>query len=459
MPLSALLIWRPHWVLHAMDINLFFIVLCAFFCASRLGNIRLSGSNTSKLPEYSPIKWFGLIVAIECFAALFFANLLQTSFYYLAHTHFASEFVLPNPEVMLNHLLVEWGLFPWSLYALLACIFAYLHFHDGEPALLSALLPPLKSTYHDRFIRRGINTFMSAVSNGALTIMLVIITLQITIFMLHILGLDNTQYIKAGGTLVYILAAMLVITPALDYYVRHIGRRFRRTWIYLAPYILLTTLFIMLSTFLGQYIFDYIEQTLAYSNFTMYFPIQPNIRLINADWTLLYWAWWVLSAWLFSSMIARVSRGKRIKDIILGTLTAPCIIAYLLVIKGVYPQSLMANWIGNMGHWILWIGNNHVVSLIGPLIILSFFMTLKDSRYAIFGFMPYEKSYVTARPIKPEQFVHPLLQFTTLFIAGFLVMNMRSIQYLSALGAIPAMLFFIVSCLWFYRRLFMRQKT
>ncbi|GEM_PF-2683796 len=448
LPASLLAIHKPDWVFHVLGINYLFLIMAVFLCLSKMGNIHFHGDQDTMLPTYSLTKWFGLIVTIEIFASVLFINILQTGLYYLPTMKYTT-FILPDPNVILNHLFLDWGLFPWSLYGILACMLAFFYFHENQPGLFSAILPPLKSTYRDRFIRRGINLFSNIVTNIAFTIMLMMIILQFGIIILHHYQVDNTLNIRLGAAVIYMFLGVLILSPALGLFIHHIGRRAKRLWVYLIPFIIFTLIALITCTLVGNFLYPYLQGPLERSG-----ALLQKFKIARGDWQLLYWSWWVICAPLTSSLIARISKGRTLRELLLGTLLLPTIIAYLLVVKNADPSGTTALALDSIGHTLFWMGNNHYFSLLTGLIILGFFMQIKDSRYSMFGFMPYKKSYVTAQPVKTTEFVPPLLQFTMLFIAAFLYSNLRSIQYLATVAAIPSMLFFILCSLLFYRWLF-----
>lgn len=446
LPASFVTLFRPHWITNALGLNYFFLILAVFFCLSPLGNTRFHGEKDTMLTQYSYLTWFGLIIAIELFAVLLFISILQTSLYYLPHGDFTTTYILPDPELILHHLFFDWGLFPFSLYGLLAGILAFFYFHQNQPGLFSAILPPLTSTYRDRVTRRGINIFATAVTNIAYTIVLMIVILEFAIIALHRLGLDNTMNIRLGVAVVYMFVAMLLLSPALEYYIQYVGRHVKRLWIYVIPFITMAVIAIILCTIAGKLLYPYLLKTLAQSG-----AFIKKFGVAKGDWQLLYWSWWVICAPLFASMLARISKGRTLRELLLGTLLLPTIIAYLLLIRNTYPASEAASILTAIGAGLFHLGNNLYFSLLSGSIVLVFTLALKDSRYSIFGFMPYQKSYVTAKPAKPAQFVPAMLHFTLLFLAAFIAANLRSIQYLATVAAIPSIIFFILCCLQFYR--------
>ena len=450
LPVSYLIFFHKNFLLQALPANFIFLILCVFFIISPYGNIRLHGNNETLLPCYSLKKWLGFIVLIELLAGLFFISLLKTGIFYEAAVSPADTIVPPDVAMMLGNLFLNWGLFPWSLYALLACMLGFAYFCENQPGLFSTFLPPVRSMYYDRMTRRGINIFTTTITNIAFTVMLVIIFLQISLFFLMRFHLYSPYNLKMGAAVCYLFVAMLLLSPALEYYIHHVGRRAKRIWIYLLPFAGLNVLMIILCTVAGSFLAPYITESLARVDFAGLLAKRPAL----GNWPLLTWSWWVVAAPLTASLIARLSSGRTLREVLLGVLLLPMLIAYGLLIALTYPHSILGTGLLTVGQLLQYLGNNHYLSLIAPLMMLSFFMTLKDSRYSTFGFMPYKKNYVTARVIKPQQFIPPLFQFTLLFIMGFLFMNLSSIQYLTTLAAIPTVLFFMVCCLQFFRRLY-----
>lgn len=446
-PTSVLIGFFPQKISQLLPMMWLFFIIATFLLITKHRQLRLMDHRHPTPPLPKSI-WMIAIITIEIFCWLLFNSIIELSNDYLPLEFIHAGLNKQQSTDIMISLLLNGGLFPFSLYALLSCILGYAYFYLGQPGLLSALTPALKSTYVDRRFRIGINLFCAKLTDICAVIILIVGILQLHWLMLSVLGLDNADNIHAGAIMVYACSSMLLILPFYDHYIKRLTQYSRRAWIFILPFIIVAVLLLVVSTLVGDFFYQQIATRVA----AVIAAQKENIiRLL--DWHLFYWSWWICLAPWISSMIARLSRGRTLGEIIVATLLLPATIAIIVLLDD--NTRILSSGLTN---FIIFLQHSTTIRLLAPWTVIIFMMTLTDGRYSLFGFMPYRKSYITARPFKIAYLMKPLLQFTGIMITAFLMANLRSIQLLTTLGAIPATALFSVYGAGFYAILVSRKE-
>src|SRR5699024_7048034 len=185
----------------------------------------------------------------------------------------------------------HWGLHPWAVYAVLGLALAYFKFRKQSSGLISAILEPL---FGDRM-------------KGSLGTLIDFIAIFATVFgVATSLGLGASQI---TGGISYIFGTNPTFLAQLIIFLLFLG----------------PTTYIMkfFTTTLGTYIQNLPSMSLRMTPFN-----EGNSDWIK-DWTIFYWAWWIAWAPFVGTFIARVSRGRTIKEFVSGVLLVPTIFGAL----------------------------------------------------------------------------------------------------------------------------------
>lgn len=378
--------WYYMFVIMAM------IILCVFLMFSRFGKIKLGKEDDE--PDFSYPAWFAMLFSAGMGIGLMFFTTAET----ISHAFIST----PNAEPGSDQAIVEslqytafhWGFHGWGLYAIVALILAYFKFHIGAPGLISATLVPL---FGEKTMRGTAGNIIDT-----LAIFATVVGVSST------LGLGSAQ-INSGLTFLFnapkafwfqliilVVATALFILSAWS----GIGRGIKylsTTNMWLAT-VLVVMLFIvgpsmyildMFTTTIGKYAGNFIE---------MSFELQPTNedkrQWIN-DWTIFYWAWWISWAPFVGMFIARVSKGRTIREFIAGVLLAPTFVTMIFfAVFGVSAINLEQNGIakiselatetatfGMFEHYPL----GSIMSFITVFVIAIFFITSADSATFVLG--------------------------------------------------------------------------
>ncbi|WP_452232213.1 BCCT family transporter [Lacinutrix sp. MEBiC02595] len=285
------------------------LLLVAF---SKYGNIKL-GKASSK-PEYSLWSWIAMLYSAGMGSGILL-RAVQEPVFMQQNSPFASG--LSNETVALEFTFYQWGITAWAFYGLFAVIVGYALHVNKKKVRISA-------TIEDRIKSKSIRASVD------------IITIITTIFgLIAAIGLGTTQ-INGGLNHVFSADFGLITTIILCVFISTIAcysawqgvnkgiKIFSKLNIIVTLFILLFVFFtsdmqgIVVSFFtaLYQYIIDFIPMSLAIGNYN------PGLEFLTG-WTFYYWAFWLAWAPFTGIFIARISKGRTIRQLLLGVLIIP----------------------------------------------------------------------------------------------------------------------------------------
>lgn len=442
---AIFIIFFPLVLQKLLPINFFFAVFALFLALSRFGSIRLKSE--SPIHKQLPVmQWIGVVFLIECVSGLFFLNILQASRLFLNADILILHFKMPSPVVVLNLVFVDWGLFPFSLIAILAAGLAYVYYHNQQSATISSLLPSLRKTYYELFLQRVVNGSLGVISNFVLIISVSIGILTMGRLILSFAHINNSLQLRLGGLVFVAVITVLSVFKVVPWVAIQFSKFFKSEALAILCYIILALLL-----FLSCYFFAF--NVVGFANRYVSLPDFRHLNIhssLQVHWPLLIWAWWICWAPLIATAVARVSYGYSMRAIIVATLILPTVVAVLLELQVTIPGLPV------ISHAIF---HCYKLAMVGPLLLMAVLMRVNGGKLLVFGFMPKDNESLATKTIKPINFVRSTLQVTIVFMAVFLVRNIYGIQFLMLLAAIPNTVFFIVLSLLFYKKVFFENRS
>jgi glycine betaine transporter len=286
----------------------FFLIFIAF---SRFGKIRLGNSP----PEFDRLSWIAMLYSAGMGAGILLRAVQEPVFMFLNSPIETSS---SSQVIALEYTFYQWGFTAWAFYGIFALLIAYALFVRKSDILLGSSLPQLKTI---KYLSQGVN----------------LLTILTTVFgLVAAIGLGTTQ-IEGGishltstpaGTLwITILLVFLVCLLAFISAFAGIKKGIKRisNWNIYVTVILMFFVFFqvdILNVFsqffesIYSYIIDFVPLSLALGKYN------PGKEFLT-DWTYYYWAFWVAWAPFTGIFIARISKGRSIREMILGVLLIP----------------------------------------------------------------------------------------------------------------------------------------
>jgi glycine betaine transporter len=377
-----------------------FVVFCLAVAFSRFGNIRL-GKDDEK-PEFSLSAWFAMLFAAGMGIGLVFWGVAEP-IYHFAGPPFADPRTPTAASEAMRTVVFHWGLHPWACYATVALVLAYFQFRRGYPGLISATLTPLIGEKAAQGTAGKIIDSLAVVTTlfGVAT-SLGLGALQVTTGLDLLYGIGNGTAVSI--TVIAVVTA-LYITSAVTGIEKGI-RILSNTNMVMAFGLMLLVLIIGPTRYilnsLVESLGNYLQNILWLSFF-----VDANGAVAkhtgydwSGAWTVFYWAWWLTWAPFVGVFIARISRGRKIREFVLGALLAPSLLcaiwfnilggsAIFLELNGT-PGIADATF-KDVTSAIFTLYNNFsmsaFLSLISMIIVSIFFITSADSATFVVGMM------------------------------------------------------------------------
>ena len=297
------------------------LVFCLYLIASRYGDIRL-GKQTER-PQYSLVSWIGMLFSAGIGIGLVYWGTAEPLYHFMAPPLGEAETVEAAKQAM-NFSFLHWGLHAWAIYTIVALSLAYFHFRRGLPlSIRSTLYPILGQKIYGRWghtvdVLAVFGTMFGVVTSLGLGVM------QINSGLENLFGIPNSVGLQFAIIAFITLLACGSLMLGLDKGIKRLSDiNMGLTGLLLAFMVVLgPTLFIFDSFFenVGNYLAAMVPLSFwgeAYTNTDW-----------QSSWTIFYWAWWVSWSPFVGVFIARISRGRTIREFTLGVLLIPMTILF-----------------------------------------------------------------------------------------------------------------------------------
>lgn len=303
-----------------VSIFLVFLLVLAF---SRVGNIRLGADNSS--PQYSFFSWTSMLFAAGMGIGLMYFGVAEPMSHYVEPS--LSTIANPAKEAQLATFF-HWGVHAWSIFALIGLVLAYFSFRYRLPLAIRSGLYPILGERIKGPIGNIVDTFALVSTFFGIATSMGFGVVQLNAGLVH-LGL-----LKESSFLLQCLIICSVSAVAILSAVAGVGKGVKLlseinlgTAILLMLFILILgpTSFLLgsFSEGVGYYIHRFFE--LTFHTYTF----EPEGRNWFTNWTVMYWAWWISWAPFVGLFIARISKGRTIREFILTVLCAPSLLVFL----------------------------------------------------------------------------------------------------------------------------------
>ena len=364
-----------------------FVVLCLLLILLPLGRIRLGGEQAR--PEYSTFSWFAMLFAAGMGIGLMFWSVAEPVAYYTDWYGTPLNTPARTPEAAraaMGATLFHWGLHPWAMYAVVGLSLAFFAYNRGLPLTLRSAFTPLLG----RHVRGGFGHLIDILAVLAtlfgLATSLGLGATQAASGLNYLFGIPNTL-----GTQVAIIAVVTAITlfsvwRGIDGGVKVLSNLNLFLALALLSFVLLAGGALLFAQSLGTTAEAYFSQLLPLSNW-----IAREDTGWYHGWTVFYWAWWISWSPFVGMFIARVSRGRTVREFLVAVLLVPTLVT--LVWMSVFGGTAIAQATSGIGALAGGIGDvslamfqmleqlplARLTSVLAIVLVLVFFITSADS--------------------------------------------------------------------------------
>jgi len=434
-----------------------FVLFVLFLAVSKFGNVRLGPEDEP--PEFSFRSWLAMIFAGGMGVGLVFWGVAEPMIHFNnPPLGLAEPRTIGAAQIGMRYAFFHWGLHQWANFTLVGLAIAYVRFRHNSRGLISEAFRPLLGAYVDGGWGKAIDILavISTIFGVATTLGLG--ALQVNSGLARTTGMTygtpDQVLIIAGLGALFIASAM---TP-LDKGIRWLSNANMILAAGLLAFVLLlgptSFIFSELTQTMGEYLGNLVQMSLV----TTPYSSQEWVK----QWTMFYWAWGLSWAPFVGSFIARISRGRTIREFVFGVM--------------IVPVGLSILWFGTFGgsaiHFQLF---EHVdiagavarevpaglytlldqfpggawAALAAVVLVCVFVITSADSATFVLGM------FTSKGVLNPTRFVRVLWGALTLLMAVALLLGggLQGLRTVSIVAAFPFMLLMVLMAFALYRDL------
>lgn len=305
-----------------------FVIFLLVLAFSKYGKIRL-GPQESK-PTYDFFSWVSMLLAAGFGVGLVFYGMAEPM------THFANppfgDVEGETPEaarLAIQYAFFNWGVHQWAAFSVVGLIIAYTQFRKGQTGLVSTVMSPLTAKLgKGRVLAGGIlNTFAVVATVMGVATSIGLAVLQINGGLHAVFNVTEGLMWQAIILFAMFICYMLSTVSGLDKGIKRLSNINMALCLALMAYILITgpTVAILgtITTGLGDYLQNFLSMSLRLSPYT-----ETDWA---SSWTVFYWAWVIAWSPFVGTFVARISRGRTIKQYVFGVLIVPPLLACLWI--------------------------------------------------------------------------------------------------------------------------------
>jgi choline/glycine/proline betaine transport protein len=293
------------------------LVFVIWLACSRLGTLKLGADDSE--PEFSRLSWLAMLFSAGMGIGLIFFGVAEPVLHFLAPPSGLPTGTPDAAREAMRLSVFHWGLHAWGIYALFGLGLALFHFRYGQPLAIRSLLEPWLGARVHRWPGKLVDTLAVLGTLFGLATSLGLGAIQINAGLLRLFDIAIDVQVQMLLIIMITVCATVSLVLGLDKGIRRLSE-----WnILLAAALLLFLLVLGPTATLLRGIPDalggYLQNLPGMSLRT-----HPFRDLAwQKSWTIFYWAWWLSWAPFVGTFIARISRGRRVREFVVGVLLVP----------------------------------------------------------------------------------------------------------------------------------------
>lgn len=435
-----------------------FLLFILFVMMSRFGDIKLGPDHA--VPDYSYKSWIAMLFSAGMGIGLMFFGVAEPVMHYLAPPDATPETIAAAKDAM-KITFFHWGLHAWAIYAVVALSLAYFSYRHKLPLLPRSSLYPLIGERIYGPIGHAVDTFAVLGTMFGIATSLGFGVLQVNSGLSYLIdGFPNNAIVQVVLIMVITAIATLSVFSGLDKGVKRLSElNLGLACLLMFAVLLLGPTVMLLQAFVqntGSYLSDLVGKT-----FNLY-AYQHKEDWIGG-WTLLYWGWWISWSPFVGTFIAKVSRGRTIREFLIGVLFVPSALTFLWMT--VFGNSAID---AIMNHGATYLSEavstdvsvalfkffehlpfSNLLSVIALCLVVTFFVTSSDSGSLVIDNLT--SGGDDSAPVWQRIFWALLegVVAAVLLLAG----GLQALQTAAIASAMPFLLVMLLMCLGLYRAL------
>ncbi len=427
-----------------------FFVFLIYIACSKYGKIKLGGQDEK--PEYSTLSWFAMLFCAGTGIGLVFWSIAEPLTHYTNPPYGIEAGSEQAANFSIRTSFLHWGLLPWACFAIVGLALAYFQFNKKKKALISSsLIPLIGEKRAGGTLGRLVDFFSVLVTVAGVATSLGIGCMQICGGLNHLFSIPNT---KTTWFIVIVVITCVFACSAIS----GIGRGIKlisniNSWLAIALLIMAfcvgpaNTILKTLVNGLGEHITYFFSDCLKIS------PYGDSSWELN--WRVFYWAWWVAWAPFVGMFIARISKGRTVREFIIAVMVVPSALTFVWYsVFGTLAISAGGNWslaelakIAASPETAVFIvfetyPLGKLLSGLVVILLILFFITSADSATFSLGMLSHNGS------LNPPAWKKICWSALVAFMAFVLLCSggLKPLQTVSIVAALPFLVIMIIMC-------------
>jgi choline/glycine/proline betaine transport protein len=366
-----------------------FILAAIYFAFGRFGQIRIGGSDAK--PEFSTGAWYAMLLSAGMGIGLMFWSVGEPMYHYASPSPMFGNMQGLTPEAAQAAMGVtyfHWGLHPWAIYAIVGLGLAFFAYNRGLPLTIRSVFYPLLGEKIYGFWGNLIDVLSVLATLVGLATSLGLGVKQVNAGLNFLFGIQVSTTTQVILIVVITGFATSSVVAGLDSGVKRLSQ----------ANMVLAGLFMVFLMLVGPtvYLLGGFTQNLGY-----YLRILPQLSLWTetfrdtnwqGSWTVFYWAWWISWSPFVGMFIARISKGRTVREFVLGVILIPTLLSFIWMSvfggSALYAQSHgVADIVGAVKHDVATamfvlldqFPMSEMLSLVAIVLVVVFFVTSSDS--------------------------------------------------------------------------------
>lgn len=443
--------WAWFYLL-AIPLILSFLI---FLACSKYGDIKLGSKDDE--PEYSLQSWFAMLFCAGTGIGLVFWSIAEPLTHYVNPPLGIEGGSTEAANFSIRTCFLHWGFLPWACFAIVGLGLAYFQFNKKKNGLVSNLLEPLIGEKMTQGIAgKCIDIFAILVSVAGVATSLGLGCMQICGGLEHLFNIPNS---RITWLCVIVTISILFMSSSIS----GIGKGIKflsniNSWLAIALLVLgfvvgpTNTILNTLVNGIGEHIQYFLIDSFGIN------PYGDNSWVMN--WRVFYWAWWIAWAPFVGMFIARISKGRTVRQFITAVMIIPALLTFLwFSVFGTLALNASGNWtleqlmeIAAAPETAVFIvfetyPLSQILSILVVLLLTIFFITSADSATFSLSML---SSNGNLNPPAYKKVVWTIIEATMAFVllcAG----SLKPLQTISIVTALPFLVIMILICFSIYK--------
>jgi choline/glycine/proline betaine transport protein len=304
-----------------IEVNIF-VIATIYLAFGKFGDIRL-GRMTEK-PAYDLFSWTAMLFSAGIGIGLIYWGVAEPLYHYFAPPMGDPETEAAAKQAMVISFL-HWGFHGWAIYAIVALALAYFHFRKGLPLTIrSALYPLLGDKIYGPWgdavdILAVFGTMFGIVTSLGLGAM------QINSGLGEVFGIGQSVTVQIIIIALITLAATISVVAGLDGGIKRLSNLNVSFSLLFLLFLLIVGPTVFIFDLFVQSYGDYLANFVSWATWTEAYTADGTWQ---NGWTIFYWAWWISWSPFVGVFVARISRGRTIREFLLGVMLLPTSIMF-----------------------------------------------------------------------------------------------------------------------------------